>query len=505
MDTRSDEPRRALVALEMMLSGDYVTPTLNGERYFNKPPLYNWIIIASYRLFGNYSSFALRFPMAISLLLFGLTIFGVVRRYMPVPRERAFLVAFVAAMMVLTNGRVLLYDTLLGLIDITFSWLTYSAMMLVFHFDRRRNYWALFLTTYCLTALGFLMKGLPSVVFQGLTLTSWFLYTRQFRRLGHPAHFAGIGLFLLLTGSYYVAYFTRNHIPFTDVAAVLFDESAKRTVVKFGIVETLLHLLTFPFEFLYHFAPYTLLLVLLFRKGLVRTLRAEPFVAFNALVFIVNVLIYWSSPQVYARYLIGLLAPLFTLLAYLYYEQTNKNDRARWWVEQIWLGMALIVTVGCWVALWLPQTRPITGLVWKTALTFTLLSFNTYWLWRAVDNRLGRMLLVMVSVRIGMNLLVLPGRLASREYYKAESERIARRSLGKPLYAYRQTVGSTGATDVNSFHIAALRNEILRKTDQKRPDAYYIADSLDLAGQRYVVIDTLRLFDRHPASLVRFP
>ena len=68
LDTRSDEPRRALVALEMILSNDYVTPTLNGARYFNKPPLYNWIIAGSYHLFGNYSSFALRFPMLVVLL-----------------------------------------------------------------------------------------------------------------------------------------------------------------------------------------------------------------------------------------------------------------------------------------------------------------------------------------------------------------------------------------------------------------------------------------------------
>ena len=37
-----DEGIRSLVALEMKLSGNYITPTLNGEFYYNKPPLYNW-------------------------------------------------------------------------------------------------------------------------------------------------------------------------------------------------------------------------------------------------------------------------------------------------------------------------------------------------------------------------------------------------------------------------------------------------------------------------------
>ncbi|GAB3887914.1 hypothetical protein GCM10028825_19710 [Spirosoma agri] len=504
LDTSSDEPRRALVALEMILSGDYITPTLNGELYFNKPPLYNWLIIGFYKLAGNYSSFALRLPMVISLLLFGLTIYGFVRRYMPVRKSPPAMVSFVVAMMVLTNGRVLIYDSLWSSIDIPFGWLTYSAMMLVYHFDQRRNYWALFLCTYALTALGFLTKGLPSVVFQALTLVSWFSYTRQFRRLFHPAHVVGVSLFLLIIGSYYIAYFSRNHIPLANVASVLFDESAKRTVSTFGIWETLLHLLTFPFEMIYHFVPYLLLLVLLFSRTSIKTIKREPFIAFNALVFSVNVLVYWTSPQVYARYLIGLLPLLFTVLAYFYYEHSVPDTPARKWIEWLWLGLTAIVTIGVWVAVFHPKTRIVDGIVWKTALVFFLLSVCAWWLWQDTQNRLGRMLLVMVVIRIGMNWITLPGRLASRQFYKDESERIARETRRRPLYGYRETIGSTGATDVNSFHIAAFRGQILRKTDTRIPNAYYIADSTSLVGNQYQPIDTVRLFDRHPARLVKF-
>lgn len=44
MPLSSDEPTRSVVALEMNLSGNYVTPTINGDYYYNKPPLYNWIL-----------------------------------------------------------------------------------------------------------------------------------------------------------------------------------------------------------------------------------------------------------------------------------------------------------------------------------------------------------------------------------------------------------------------------------------------------------------------------
>ncbi|WP_128544384.1 ArnT family glycosyltransferase [Larkinella soli] len=513
LDTGSDEPRRALVALEMMLSGDYITPTLNGQPYFNKPPLYNWLIAASFRLFGNYSSFALRFPMAVSLVLYGLTI------YLLVKRQLGQRIGFAAALMFVTNTRILLYDSMLGLIDTTFSWLTYTAFIFVYQFDRKRNYWALFLTTYLLTAIGFLMKGLPSLVFQGLTLLAYFLYTKQFRRLFSPAHFAGVALFLLIVGSYYAAYFTRNQIPPSKIVSVLFDESAKRTVVHFGVVETVRHLITYPFEMLYHFAPWMLLVVLLFRKGVFRPpgtttgedrhpdrplIAGQPFVLFCAVTFFVNFVIYWSSPQVYARYLLMLLPLLFTVFAYLYYDRTPPTDwRRRYW--ELLLGTVMVVvTLGTWITFFHPETKVIPGLWWKCGLTFTGLGLITWQYMRQPEHRLVILIAFLAMFRIGFNWLVVPPRIYHRLEYKESSEHIARLSLGKPLFGYKQTIGSDGQTDVNSFHIEAVRGEVLKKTDRIIPGALYIADSVSLAGQDYQTLSEFNLFDRHPAKLVRF-
>jgi 4-amino-4-deoxy-L-arabinose transferase-like glycosyltransferase len=48
-----DEGRYVGVAWEMVRSGDWVTPTLNGLPYFHKPPLFYWITASSLTLFGN--------------------------------------------------------------------------------------------------------------------------------------------------------------------------------------------------------------------------------------------------------------------------------------------------------------------------------------------------------------------------------------------------------------------------------------------------------------------
>ena len=62
-----DEPRYSQVAREMFMRSDWVTPTLGGFHWFEKPALLYWLQIASYNLVGV-NEFAARFGSA----LFGL-------------------------------------------------------------------------------------------------------------------------------------------------------------------------------------------------------------------------------------------------------------------------------------------------------------------------------------------------------------------------------------------------------------------------------------------------
>src|SRR5215213_5435799 len=68
-----DEPRYAQVAREMYERGDWITPTLGGFNWFEKPALLYWLEIAAYQIFGI-NEFSARLGSAIFGLL---TIFTV--------------------------------------------------------------------------------------------------------------------------------------------------------------------------------------------------------------------------------------------------------------------------------------------------------------------------------------------------------------------------------------------------------------------------------------------
>src|SRR5207248_2883798 len=72
----------AEVPHEMVASGDWLTPRLNGVKYFEKPPLDYWLVGAAFRALGE-TEFAARLPNALCataallpVAAFGATCFG---------------------------------------------------------------------------------------------------------------------------------------------------------------------------------------------------------------------------------------------------------------------------------------------------------------------------------------------------------------------------------------------------------------------------------------------
>lgn len=75
----ADEPRYAQVAREMLARHDWITPTLGGKPWLEKPPFYYWQAMLAYGLFGV-SDWAARLPSAVDATILVVAIFCFLRK-----------------------------------------------------------------------------------------------------------------------------------------------------------------------------------------------------------------------------------------------------------------------------------------------------------------------------------------------------------------------------------------------------------------------------------------
>ncbi len=488
----TDEPTRAIVALEMIISGNYFTPTINGEFYYNKPPLYNWIIAAFFKTF-NYSEFILRLPVIIGLLLFGLSIFLFVKK------ELGLKQGFIVAMLFITSGRILFWDSFLGLIDITFSCLVYTSFMAIYFLHKKQKYLALFLVSYLLTAITFLMKGLPSLVFQAITLLTFFTYKKEFMKLLSWKHFAGIGLFVLIVGSYYFVYAKYNSLD--NVFTTLFSESEKRTIINYGWKRFITHLFTFPFEMFYHFFPWSILGIFFFSRKFYSIVKSNDFLWYNFLIFIFNILIYWTSPETYPRYIFMLFPPIFTVLVYMFFRDDMLKGKRSVIIEYFLGGVMVLGMVAAIVLPFLKQTGWIDKALLKglIMLIITLLLFFFYI--RIKEQRLVIFAAAMLMFRIGFDWFIIPPRHQDFQEHKEGALMAAKVTDGHKLYIYRDSE----TEHATSFYISQAKMQILEhKFEGFNSTDYYYLDPRQLPPEAYETIYDFKLY-RHdqPMKIVK--
>lgn len=462
-----DEAIRSLVAFEMDKSGDFLVPTLNGVEYYNKPPLYNWLIYANSKLFGFFGEWPARTTTLLFLALFGYTVFHFARKHFD------FLTSSTLAIMLLTSGRILFWDSMLGLIDICFSWVIFLSWMMMYHFGKAKKWYMFFITSWILFAAAFLLKGLPAVVFHGLSLVSTLLFLKDFKKIFSPAHFAGvlIGIGCLL--AYYIPY--AKVVAIENVVAILFDQSMQRTATHHGLMKTTLHLFTFPFEQLYHFLPWSLLLLLFLLRGFTTQLRSNDFVRFQFWMLIANIPVYWISVQVYPRYLLMFL-PLIHCIGYYLYQQYSFQKNIFYSVfKWIFSSLAIIVLMGIVLLPFLEKTRSLPQ-IWIITVA-GMISIGACLLMLLTDRRrlflwMGIALLI---ARIFFNLVVLP--LRAQEFTENKSREDAARMAAAHGDKKWIIYGETETHQVARFYTSVYSDQQILKSDQiSDVNAYYLVD-----------------------------
>jgi 4-amino-4-deoxy-L-arabinose transferase-like glycosyltransferase len=469
MPLLADEPTRALVSLEMNLSNDYLVPTINGKYYYNKPPLYNWILASLFQLTGSESEWVVRTPVIVSLLLFSGLIFWVFYR------EFSFRVAYFTSFAMLTCGRILFYDSFLGLMDVLFSSLIFLNGYLIFFWGERKKYLLLFVFSYLLISICYMLKGLPGLVFQAITLLVYFTCcTKKIKSLLSWQHLLGIGTFLIFPMVYYSLYLQENSLD--TLFSTVLNESTKRTALNKSLLSSVTHFFTFPFQFILDFLPWSLLVLVLIKKTHFQSIFSAPFSKFIFWNFVGNILIYWLSPETVPRYLFMFLPLCFGLCFQILETQHIKIEGK---IPQL---LVRVLAVLLFVAtLFSPLGFPSfsfmrSGIPYFISLLVVLpIVFISF---RSKGEFVLLLFSLLLTVRIIFNLIVLPYRTETEKtsLYKEYGIQVGKLTKGSPLYLYK-------CAPVNhdiSFYISRERRDILRISfDAIQPGTYYISDIYD--------------------------
>lgn len=492
----ADEPTRSSVALEMILSGNYSVPTIAGEYYYNKPPLYNWILAALYLFTGNYSEFITRLPAAVPMFLYALTIYWAVRYFIADKR-----VALMSAFFFLVNGRMLLYDSMLGHIDIFYSWLTFISFMSIFYFYQKKQWFLLFLVSYIITSLTFLSKGLPSIVFQGFTLIAFLAVTRNFKKLFSWQHIVSGLICVAIIGLYFYNYSLYNP-DLEGYFATIWDQSSQRTAVRTGLWSSIQHLITFPFEHLVHMLPTSLLVIFCFHKKFLQGVRKNEFLFFCAVVFAANIWVYWLSPETRPRYLLMLYPLLFIIWSHAYYSYREEFPRLNKVLDTLLLVLGVVVSLASLAPLFLDLEQYTDYLILKVIICFSGAALFTWLIYRFKRHKLIAFLGVLIMVRLAFSFFVLPHRAAHNEsgYFKAASIEMAEISRNEDIYFYHfnPPVEHLPFYHRIIFYVERARGDMMHTTKDDTKPGYYLTFDRDLNNPKGVLVksynNNLKLF-----------
>lgn len=192
---RPDEGRYTEIAREMALSGDYVTPRLNGLKYFEKPPLQYWATALAIAAFGQNDFTARWWPLFCGLLGLALVWFTV---QAIAGRDTAWVSAGLLASMVYYF--VIAHINTVDMSLTAFMTLTMVGLIRGFGIDGQSakvtRGWMI--AAWAGAALAFLSKGLIGIVLPGAIFVLYLLASRQWQLLARMEWIRGPLAFALI-------------------------------------------------------------------------------------------------------------------------------------------------------------------------------------------------------------------------------------------------------------------------------------------------------------------
>lgn len=196
----ADEPRYAQVAREMLARHDWITPTLGGKPWLEKPPLYYWQAMVAYSIFGV-SDWAARLPSAVDASLMVVAIYFFLKRFRPgFQLDGALMTASAAGVIGFARA---------ASTDMPLAAMFTIAVLGWYGWYESDSRGALTIF-YCSLAFGMLAKGPVAPFLAAIIILIFAAAKGDFRILLRTLWIPGILLFCVLAAPWYVAVQVKN-------------------------------------------------------------------------------------------------------------------------------------------------------------------------------------------------------------------------------------------------------------------------------------------------------
>jgi 4-amino-4-deoxy-L-arabinose transferase-like glycosyltransferase len=201
---KGEEGRRILPAVRMLETGNYIVPLVGSNPYYRKPPLVNWVVAASFKIFGVRNEWTARLPSAFSVLAVAIAFVTVARANLGARGSIAAALIWLTNIGIIEKGRLIeieaLYVSLCGLAII--FWLSL--------FLQKKSPWLIWLPASVFLGLGMLAKGPTHLVFFYAVVVAVLAYSKNWRLLIHPAHFVALALMFGIPAAWAIPFVHRT-------------------------------------------------------------------------------------------------------------------------------------------------------------------------------------------------------------------------------------------------------------------------------------------------------
>ena len=352
--TLPDEGRYVGVALEMLRSGEWLTPTIDGLPYFHKPPLFYWVTAAGLSGLGV-NAWAARLAPLLGAVLAAWSLYLFVRRWSGQHAAKASLIVLATQPFFYIGAQFANLDMLVaGCISATVLLLAHASQLLERGLPWRRA----LLAAYAMAGLGMLAKGLIGIVLPALVIVVWLLASRRWRLLWPLISVPGMALLLLVAAPWFLVMQTRFEA-FADYFFVVqhfkrFSQAGFNNMRPVWFYLAVLPLLCLPWP----------LWLALARRGpradAAAASPAAPAPPLRSLMWswLAVIVLFFSMPR---SKLVGYVLPALPPLAWLIAEvvrsaRARSPGATRWWHATVGVSALLCVGVAVGLAIFHPAT-----------------------------------------------------------------------------------------------------------------------------------------------------